>query len=75
LAEFPRGSLRPGVELFAKKVRAEGAHIQAGAGIIAQLKRLQVRTALHFGLTREAPDVEASVWFAWSWDKTAGRKP
>lgn len=70
LAEFPRGDLRPGVEIFAKKNQFEGARVQAGVGLIAQARRLQIRSGLHFGLTREAPDLEASVWLAWSWDKS-----
>lgn len=71
LAEFPSGELRPGIELFGKENQFGGARVQAGVGVIAQVRRLQVRTGLHFGLTREAPDIEASVWLAWSWDRSS----
>lgn len=67
LAEFPRGRLRPGAELFAKSTRSGERRVQAGIGVVAQLERMQVRSGLHFGLSDEAPDVEVSLWLAWSW--------
>jgi hypothetical protein len=70
LAEFPRGRWRPGVELFAKRRRGDAAHVQAGVGLLADLPRLQVRAGLHAGLNDAAPDLEASVWLAWSWPRT-----
>ena len=67
LAEFPRESFEPGIELFVKDTRTEGARVQAGVGFIKQFRYFQVRSGLHFGLSDNAPDVEASLWFAWSW--------
>lgn len=75
LAELPRGRLRPGLELFAKRARSEPAHVQAGIGLIAQLERLEIRAGLHFGLTDEAPDVAASIWLARSWRVIARQSP
>ena len=67
LAEFPRERFRPGIELFAKDARSKSTRVQAGVGIIAEFERFEVRTGIHFGLSDAAPDVEASVWFAWKW--------
>jgi len=67
LAEFPRERFRPGVELFAKDARSEAARVQTGIGVIMEFERFEVRTGIHFGLSDAAPDVEASVWFAWKW--------
>lgn len=72
LAEFPRGRLRPGAELFAKSTRSGERRVQAGVGVIAQLERMQVRSGLHFGLSDEAPDIEVSLWLAWSWQTRGG---
>lgn len=61
LAEFPRGRIRPGVELFAKNTRSKTTRVQAGIGLIAEFERFEVRTGIHFGLSDAAPDVEVSV--------------
>jgi hypothetical protein len=67
LAEFPHGRLRPGVELFVKDERSAGTRLQAGVGLIASLTRMEIRAGLHVGVNDAAPDLEASVWFAWKW--------
>jgi hypothetical protein len=67
LAEFPRDRLRPGVELFVKDERSGGARVQVGVGLIASLTRMEIRAGLHAGVNDAAPDLEASVWFAWKW--------
>jgi hypothetical protein len=67
LAEFPRGRLQPGIELFAIRTRSEAARVQAGIGIIAQFRRIEVRSGLHVGLSDAAPDVAVSVWLSWRW--------
>jgi hypothetical protein len=67
LAEFPRERVRPGVELFVKDAHGADARVQGGFGAIVSLERFEVRTGLHVGLTDEAPDLEASVWFSWKW--------
>jgi hypothetical protein len=67
LVESRRGRWRPGAELFAKRPRAGATRMQAGVGMIADLPRVQVRAGLHAGLSDAAPDLEASVWLAWSW--------
>ena len=72
LAEFPRERFRPGVELFAKDTRSEATRVQGGIGLIAEFERFEVRTGIHFGLSDAAPDIEASIWFAWKW-RVVGR--
>jgi hypothetical protein len=67
LAEFPRGSLRPGVELFVRDSDTTDTRIQAGVGLIASLPRVEIRTGLHVGLNDAAPDLEGSVWLSWKW--------
>lgn len=67
LAEFPRGTLRPGVELFVRDSDLGGTEMQAGAGLIASLERMDIRTGLHVGLNDAAPDLEANVWLSWKW--------
>jgi hypothetical protein len=69
LAEFPRERWRPGVELFAKKAHLEKTSLQLGLGAIAELERIEVRTGLHVGLKDAAPDLEASVWLSWKWQR------
>ena len=67
LAEFPRGRLQPGIELFAIRTHPEATRVQAGIGIIAQFRRIEVRSGLHVGLSDAAPDVAVSVWLSWKW--------
>jgi hypothetical protein len=67
LAEFPRDRLRPGVELFVRDSNVTETRIQAGAGLIASLNRVEIRTGLHVGLNDAAPDLEASIWLSWKW--------
>jgi len=69
LAEFPRGRLRPGLELFVRDSNATDAQIQAGVGLIASLPRLEIRTGLHVGLSDAAPDLEGNLWLSWKWPK------
>lgn len=72
LAEFPRGRFRPGVELFARDSNIADTRIQAGIGLIASLERVEIRTALHVGLSDAAPDLEGSVWLSWKWRVSKG---
>lgn len=67
LAEFPRGRLRSGVELFVRDSDTSDRRLQAGVGLIASLERVEIRTGLHIGLNEAAPDVEGSVWLSWKW--------
>lgn len=64
LAEFPREGYRPGIELFAKKVDNESTDVRAGVGIIYDIGSFDIRTALHVGLTDEAPDVSFNLWIS-----------
>ncbi len=64
LAEFPREGYRPGIELFAKKVENESTDVRAGVGIIYDIGSFDIRTALHVGLTDEAPDVSFNLWIS-----------
>jgi hypothetical protein len=67
LAEFPRGRVRPGIELFVRDSDATETRLQAGVGLIASLDRVEIRTGLHVGLNAAAPDLEGSVWLSWKW--------
>ena len=67
LAEYQWGRFRPGLELFAKQVRSESLRVEAGPGIIVEVGPVDLRTALHVGLTREAPDLIGSLWLSWKW--------
>ena len=62
IVEFERGRLRPGFEVFGKQAKHERVGLQAGPGIIVDLGRFDVRTGLRVGLTREAPDLELTIW-------------
>lgn len=64
LGELELGRFRPGLELFGKQVVSEAVAVQAGAGIIGKLGPIDVRTAVHVGLTEAAPDFRASLWIA-----------
>lgn len=67
LAEFPRGRMRPGVELFVRDSDTSDTRMQAGVGLIATLPRVEIRTGLRVGLNDAAPDLEGSVWLSWKW--------
>lgn len=62
IGEARLGRLRPGVELFAKRVRSEPVEMSAGPGVIADVGPFDVRTGLDVGLTRTAPDLRVSLW-------------
>lgn len=62
LGELGIGRLRPGLEIFAKGVASEDAQLIAGPGLIIDLGGFDLRTGVHAGLTREAPDVVWSLW-------------
>ncbi len=64
LAEFPREGYRSGIELFAKKVEDNSTDARAGVGIIYDIGSFDLRTALHVGLTDEAPDISFSLWIS-----------
>ncbi len=65
LGEVRWGRLRPGLELFAKKVSGESTRVQLGLGVIIDAGRFDIQAALHAGLTREAPDLVLSLWVTW----------
>ncbi len=67
LTDYEWGRFRPGLELFAKQLRSESVRVEAGPGIIIQFGPIDLRTALHVGLTREAPDLIGSLWLSWKW--------
>ena len=67
LSEYQWRRFRPGLELFAKQVQSESVRVEAGPGIIVQIGPIDLRTALHVGLTSEAPDLIASFWLSWKW--------
>lgn len=57
-------SLRPGIELFAKQISGENADVRLGVGVIKDLGQFEIRSALHAGLTDQAPDVAFNLWFS-----------
>ncbi len=67
LSELQIGRFRPGLEVFAKQVHSEPVQVQLGAGVIAQLGSIDVRTGVHAGLASQAPDFVASLWVTWKW--------
>ena len=57
-------SYRPGIELFAKQVSGDDADVRLGVGVIKNVAQFEIRSAVHAGLTDEAPDVVFSLWFS-----------
>lgn len=57
-------AFRPGFELFAKQKRGQAADVRMGAGMIIDAGRFEIRSGVHIGLTKEAPDVTISLWIA-----------
>ncbi len=64
LTEMVRPGYRVGFEIFAKKVTGKPTDARAGVGLIYDLKGFDIRTGVHVGLTRGAPDAVASLWIA-----------
>lgn len=62
LAEAPMSDGRFGVELFGKDSDRGPANVQVGAGVIYDVGPFDIRTAVHAGLTRGAPDLVTSLW-------------
>ena len=57
-------AFRPGMELFAKQISGEDADVRLGVGVIKDVGPFEIRTALHAGLTDEAPDVVFNLWLS-----------
>ena len=66
LAEIPRDDYRIGFELFGKDSNRGRTDVSAGAGLIYDLGPFDIRTGVHVGLTRAAPDVVTSLWVSTS---------
>ena len=64
LVEFPRDRWTPGIEIFAKQVEHEEIDMRLGVGTIVSLGAVDVRSALHVGVTDESPDVVFSLWIS-----------
>lgn len=62
LAEFPRGDARFGLELFARDAADGQIDIRAGAGVIYSFGATGIRSGLHAGITRGAPDISFNFW-------------
>jgi hypothetical protein len=63
LAEVaPRPGQRIGFEVFGKDSDRGRPDLRAGVGLIHDLGRFDVRTAVHVGLSPAAPDVVTSLW-------------
>lgn len=64
LTEFTASTFRPGFELFAKQIDGESIDVRLGAGFIKDIGSMQLRSAIHIGITNEAPDVVFNFWIA-----------
>lgn len=64
LTEVTTNSFRPGVELFAKQESGGNTDVRLGAGVIKDVGNFEIRSAVHVGLSNEAPDVVFNIWFS-----------
>jgi hypothetical protein len=64
LIELHNISFRPGFELFAKKTDGHDTDLRLGTGIIKSIGRFEIRSAIHIGVTNQAPDVVFNFWFS-----------
>jgi hypothetical protein len=64
IVEKKTGSLRPGVELFARQTNSEPVQVSIGAGLIISFGLLDIRLGAGAGLTEAAPDFSASLWIS-----------
>lgn len=64
IVEKKMGSLRPGVELFARQVNSEPAQVSISAGLVIPFGYLDIRFGVGAGLTEAAPDFSASLWIS-----------
>lgn len=62
ILEKKTGSLRPGVEIFARQTNSEPAQVSISAGLIISFGLLDIRFGAGSGLTQAAPDFSASLW-------------
>jgi hypothetical protein len=62
LAEVDIGRDRFGLEMFGRDSNRGGADLRIGAGVIRNLGRFDLRTAVHVGLSDAAPDVVTTLW-------------
>jgi hypothetical protein len=68
LGEWEEGRVRLGVEVFAKQTDGAGVQAQLGPGMILSVgSLLDVRAAIHAGVTSQAPDLTASLWVSSKW--------
>lgn len=64
LTESTTSTSRLGIELFAKQKDGEGVDIRLGAGLIKDIAGMQLRSAIHIGVTNQAPDIVFNFWIA-----------
>jgi len=64
LTEMTSSAYRPGIELFAKQKSRQDTDIRLGAGFIKDVGGFEIRSAVHFGLTSEAPDIVFNFWIS-----------
>lgn len=62
IVEKKTGSLRPGVEIFARQINSGPAQVSISAGLIIPFGLLDIRIGAGSGLTEAAPDFSASLW-------------
>lgn len=62
IGEREQGRCRAGMEIFASRIQREKVQALAGPGIILKAGRVDIRSGIHLGLTRESPDVTVSLW-------------
>lgn len=65
LTEFMgNDSFRPGIELFTRKTGGQDADTRLGLGVIKRVGQFEIRSAIHAGLTDQAPDVVFNLWLS-----------
>lgn len=64
LVEKRRGDSRDGVELFARQKRNQKTDLRLGYGLIRTFDNIQIRSGIHVGLSKRAPDVGFNFWLS-----------
>lgn len=64
LAERRHGGFRHGAELFARQSGGQSTDVRVGYGFVRSIGSFDVRSGLHFGVTRAAPDVGFNLWLS-----------
>lgn len=68
LVEYRTGRWKPGAELFARQLNGGEVETLAGAGLIVNIDRFDIRVGIHAGLTDAAADLTTNLWVATKFD-------